>query len=89
MHSMVTTVNNAVLHIWKLLKESILRALITRRKSYTVYGDGCWLDCGGGDFMMCTGVRLLGCIFETMVTLYTNYTSIKKIGTPEAARNYI
>lgn len=40
---MVTTVNNAVLHIWKLLKESILRALITRRKSCTVYDDGCWL----------------------------------------------
>ena len=38
--SMATMVNN-VLHIWKLLKESILKAPITRKKTVTKYDDGC------------------------------------------------
>lgn len=38
MHSMVTVVNNAALHIWKVLKEQILKL---RKKDFvTMYSDG-------------------------------------------------
>ena len=39
MYSMVNIVNNAIVHIWKLLGELILKALITRKKIVTLYGD--------------------------------------------------
>lgn len=32
MYSMLTTVNNTVLRIWKLLREEILKVLVTRKK---------------------------------------------------------
>ena len=42
MYSMVTIVNNTVVHILKLLREEILKVLITRQTcSVTMYGDGC------------------------------------------------
>ena len=41
MYSMVTIVSSPALHISKLLGESILKVLITRKKIVTTYGDGC------------------------------------------------
>ena len=35
---MVTTINNSALHIWKLLREQILQALIQKGKK-KLYGD--------------------------------------------------
>ena len=43
MYSMVTTFNNTELYIWKLLREWIFKALITRKKFYNC-GDGCYQD---------------------------------------------
>ena len=38
MHSMVTTVKNTLLYIWKVLREDILKSLITRKNNYgTLY----------------------------------------------------
>ena len=37
MHSMVTTVKNTLLYIWKLLKEYILKVLIIRKKCTYVW----------------------------------------------------
>ena len=34
MYNMINTVNTAVSYIWKLLRESILRVLITRKKIF-------------------------------------------------------
>ena len=43
MYSVVAIFNNTILHIWKLLKESILKDLITRKKPFvTMYGDWQW-----------------------------------------------
>ena len=41
MYSMVTTFNNTELYIWKLLRESIFKVLITRKKFYNC-SDGCY-----------------------------------------------
>ena len=37
MYSVVAIFNNTILHIWKLLKESILKDLITRKKTFCNY----------------------------------------------------
>ena len=34
---MVTTINNSILHIWKLLREQILQALIQKGKNKIIY----------------------------------------------------
>ena len=40
---MENIVNNTVLYTWKLLRENILKVLITnkKKKSVTLYGDKC------------------------------------------------
>lgn len=39
-YSMVTTVKNIALCIWKLQREWILNVLITRKEIVTMWGDG-------------------------------------------------
>lgn len=39
MYSMVTIVQNTVLHIWKELGEQILKVPVMRKKTVTMYGD--------------------------------------------------
>ena len=41
MNSMITVVNNTVLHIWKLVTEQLLKVLITVNIFVTIYSDGC------------------------------------------------
>lgn len=40
MYSVVTTVNNTVLHTWKLLREWFLNALTSHTQMVIMWGDG-------------------------------------------------
>ena len=76
MYSMVTTINNVILYILKLL--TVLKVLITRKKIcncvlmdiYQTYcGDHCAIH---------TNIKSLCGIPETIIILHINYISIKK-----------
>lgn len=77
--SMVTTMNDIVVHIWRLPGEWILKVLIKRKNFFGKFPcDGWWLDLPWWSFHSVYKCQIITCIPETHM-MYVNYTSMRKL----------
>lgn len=72
MYSMVTIVNNIVLHIWKLLREYIS----PQNKIFTLHGDERNYTYCGDHFIVSTNIKSY-CTLEIHIMVYITHTSKK------------
>ena len=75
-HGMKAIVNNAELHIWKLLRAWILKVLFTRKKILLTMVTDVFQTFCGDHLAIYTNIKSLWRASETNIMLYANYISV-------------